>query len=116
MAKNAVDQGISVLSFRIFNVDRALKNAEGIWLKIKHEGATYLIPSILRSSEEKLLSHLDNPGHKIINLGTATGSTVLEVVKAAEVAIGRKLILNLPIRELVIAMHLLQAIKLQKKY
>jgi len=31
------------------------------------------------------------PGHKIINLGTATGSTVLEVVKAAEVALGRKI-------------------------
>jgi len=39
----------------------------------------------------KSLTHLDKPGHKIINLGTATGSTVLEVVKAAEVAIGRKI-------------------------
>jgi UDP-glucose 4-epimerase len=104
-------------------VGGALKNAEGKWLKIKHEGATHLIPSILRSSEEKPLSifgndwptsdgtpvrdfvhvldladalvksltHLDKPGHKIINLGTATGSTVLEVVKAAEVALGRKI-------------------------
>ena len=37
----------------------------------------------------KSLTHLDKPGHKIINLGTATGSTVLEVVKAAEIALGR---------------------------
>jgi len=123
LAKNAVDKGISAISFRFFNVGGALKNAEGKWLKIKHEGATHLIPSILRSSEEKPLSifgndwptsdgtpvrdfvhvldladalvksltHLDKPGHKIINLGTATGSTVLEVVKAAEVALGRKI-------------------------
>ena len=123
LAKNAVDQGISAISFRFFNVGGALKNTEGKWLKIKHEGATHLIPSILRSSEEKPLSifgndwptsdgtpvrdfvhvldladalvksltHLDKPGHKIINLGTATGSTVLEVVKAAEGALGRKI-------------------------
>ena len=123
LAKNAVEQGISAISFRFFNVGGALKNADGKWLKIKHEGATHLIPSILRSSETKPLSifgndwptsdgtpvrdfvhvldladalvksltHLDKPGHKIINLGTATGSTVLEVVKAAEVALGRKI-------------------------
>ena len=123
LAKNAVDQGISAISFRFFNVGGALKNAEGKWLKIKHEGATHLIPSILRSSEEKPLSifgndwptsdgtpvrdfvhvldladalvksltHLDKPGHRIINLGTATGSTVLDVVKMAEVALGRKI-------------------------
>ena len=123
LAKNAVDQGISAISFRFFNVGGALRNAEGKWLKIKHEGATHLIPSILRSSEAnplsifgndwptpdgtpvrdfvhvldladalvKSLTHLDKPGHKIINLGTATGSTVLEVIKAAEVAIGRKI-------------------------
>ena len=123
LAKNAADQGISAISFRFFNVGGALKNNEGKWLKIKHEGATHLIPSILRSSEEKpllifgndwptsdgtpvrdfvhvldltdalvkSLTHLDKPGHKIINLGTATGSTVLEVVKAAEVAMGRKI-------------------------
>jgi UDP-glucose 4-epimerase len=126
LAKNAVEQGISAISFRFFNVGGALKNAEGKWLKIKHEGATHLIPSILRSSEGKPLSifgndwptsdgtpvrdfvhvldladalvksltHLDNPGHKIINLGTATGSTVLEVVKAAEIALGRKINFN----------------------
>ena len=123
LAKNAVEQGISAISFRFFNVGGALKNADGKWLKIKHEGATHLIPSILRSSEEKPLSifgndwptsdgtpvrdfvhvldladaliksltHLDKPGHKIINLGTATGSTVLEVVKAAEIALGTKI-------------------------
>lgn len=123
LAKNAVNQGISAISFRFFNVGGALKNADGKWLKIKHEGATHLIPSILRSSEAnplsifgndwptsdgtpvrdfvhvldladalvKSLTHLDKPGHKIINLGTATGSTVLEVVKAAEIALGRKI-------------------------
>ena len=123
LAKNTVDQGISAISFRFFNVGGALKNAEGKWLKIKHEGATHLIPSILRSSEAnplsifgndwptadgtpvrdfvhvldltdalvKSLTHLDEPGHKIINLGTATGSTVLEVVKAAEVALDREI-------------------------
>ena len=123
LAKNALEQGLSAISFRFFNVGGALKNAEGKWLKIKHEGATHLIPSILRSSEEKpllifgndwpttdgtpvrdfvhvldladalveSLTHLDKPGHKIINLGTATGSTVLEVVKAAEIALGRKI-------------------------
>lgn len=123
LTKNAAEQGISAISFRFFNVGGALKNAEGKWLKIKHEGATHLIPSILRSSDTKPLSifgndwptsdgtpvrdfvhvldladalvksltHLDKPGHKIINLGTATGSTVLEVVKAAEVALGRKI-------------------------
>ena len=123
LAKNAAEQGISAISFRFFNVGGALKNAEGKWLKIKHEGATHLIPSILRSSVGKpllifgndwptsdgtpvrdfvhvldlvdalvkSLTHLDKPGHKIINLGTATGSTVLEVVKAAEVALDREI-------------------------
>ena len=123
LAKNAVEQGISAISFRFFNVGGALKNSEGKWLKIKHDGATHLIPSILRSSETKPLSifgndwptsdgtpvrdfvhvldladalvksltYLDKPGHKIINLGTATGSTVLEVVKAAKIALGREI-------------------------
>jgi len=123
LAKNAVDQGISAISFRFFNVSGALKNTEGKWLKIKHEGATRLIPSILRSSEEKpflifgnnwptsdgtpvrdlihvldlvdalvkSLTHLDKPGHRIMNLGTATGTTVLEVVKATEAVLGRKI-------------------------
>jgi UDP-glucose 4-epimerase len=121
LAKNAVDQGISAISFRFFNVGGALKNAEGKWLKIKQEGATHLIPSILRSSEEKpllifgndwptsdgtpvrdfvhvvdlvealvkSLLVLDQIGHRIINLGTATGSTVLEVVKIAEKILGQ---------------------------
>ena len=35
LAKNAVDQGISAISFRFFNVGGALKNTEGKWLKIK---------------------------------------------------------------------------------
>ena len=123
LAKNSVDQRISTISFRFFNVGGAIKNSEGKWLKIKHEGATHLIPSILRSSKEnpllifggdwpttdgtpvrdfvhvldlvdalaKSLTYLDEPGHKIINLGTATGSSVLEVVKAAEIALGRKI-------------------------
>lgn len=123
LAKNAIEQGISAISFRFFNVGGALKNAEGKWLKIKHEGATHLIPSILRSSDTKPLSifgndwptsdgtpvrdfvhvldladalvksltYLDKPGLKIINLGTATGSTVLEVVKAAKLALGREI-------------------------
>ena len=123
LAKNAVEQGISVISFRFFNVGGALKNTEGKWLKIKHEGATHLIPSILRSSDTKpllifgndwptsdgtpvrdflhvldladalvkSLTYLDKPGLKIINLGTATGSTVLEVVKAAKLALGREI-------------------------
>ena len=123
LAKNAVEQGISAISFRFFNVGGALKNAEGKWLKIKHEGATHLIPSILRSSEEKpllifgndwpttdgtpvrdfvhvsdlvdalvkSLMHLDKPGHKIINLGTAIGSTVLELVRITEEVLDKKI-------------------------
>jgi UDP-glucose 4-epimerase len=39
----------------------------------------------------KSLTHLEKPGNTIINIGTATGSTVLEVVKAAESALGRKI-------------------------
>ena len=123
LAKNAVEQGISAISFRFFNVGGALKNAEGKWLKIKHEGATHLIPSILRSSEEKpllifgndwptndgtpvrdfihvldlvdalikSLNFIEKPGHKVINLGTSTGSTVLEVVKVTEKTLNRKI-------------------------
>ena len=123
LAKNAADQGLSAISFRFFNVGGAHKNTAGKWLKIKHEGATHLIPSILRSTSDKPLSifgsdwptldgtpvrdfvhvvdlasaliksldHLNKPGHKIINLGTATGSTVLEVVKASEAALGREI-------------------------
>jgi UDP-glucose 4-epimerase len=123
LAKNAESLGISTISFRFFNVGGALKNKTGKWLRIKHEGATHLIPSILHSSVSKpllingkdwptsdgtpvrdfvhitdlvnalvkSLTHLEKPGNTIINIGTATGSTVLEVVKAAESALGRKI-------------------------
>ena len=123
LAKNAASLEISTISFRFFNVGGALKNSDGKWLRIKHEGATHLIPSILHSSEArpllingndwptsdgtpvrdfvhvtdlvnalvKSLTHLDKPGNTIINIGTATGSTVLEVVAAAESALGRKI-------------------------
>ena len=123
LAKNADLLEISTISFRFFNVGGALKNSDGKWLRIKHEGATHLIPSILHSSEEnplfingndwptsdgtpvrdfvhvidlanalvKSLDHLEKPGNTIINIGTATGSTVLEVVAAAESVLGRKI-------------------------
>jgi len=113
---NARKLGISSICFRFFNIGGALKTKQGIWLKIKHEGATHLISSILHSSSEKpllifgndwptkdgtptrdfvhvvdladalirALDSLDKPGNQIINLGTATGSTVLEVVRTAE--------------------------------
>ena len=123
LAKNAASLDISSISFRFFNVGGALKNRDGNWLRIKHEGATHLIPSILHSSEAKpllingndwptsdgtpvrdfvhvtdlvnalvkSLTHLDKPGNTIFNIGTATGSTVLEVVAVAESALGRKI-------------------------
>ena len=123
LAKNAASLEISTISFRFFNVGGALKNIDHKWLRIKHEGATHLIPSILHSSEAKpllingndwptsdgtpvrdfvhvtdlvnalvkSLTHLDKPGNTIINIGTSTGSTVLEVVAAAESALGRKI-------------------------
>ena len=123
LAKNADLLEISTISFRFFNVGGALKNRDGKWLRIKHEGATHLIPSILHSSEANplliygndwpttdgtsvrdfvhvtdlvnalvmSLTHLEKPGNTIINIGTATGSTVLEVVAAAESALGRRI-------------------------
>jgi UDP-glucose 4-epimerase len=123
LAKSASKLGISAISFRFFNVGGAVKIKDGIWLKIKHEGATHLIPSILHSSESsplsiygndwptsdgtptrdfvhlsdlvdalvKSLNFLEVPGHQIINLGTAKGSTVLEVVMAAEKALNKKI-------------------------
>ena len=123
LAKNAASLEISTISFRFFNVGGALKTSYGKWLRIKHEGATHLIPSILHSSEDnpllingndwptadgtpvrdfvhvtdlvnalvKSLTHSKKPGNIIINIGTATGSTVLEVVAAAESALGRKI-------------------------
>jgi len=47
---NAIKSGLSAISFRFFNVGGALKTKEGNWLKIKHEGATHLIPRTLHSS------------------------------------------------------------------
>jgi len=123
LSKNAASLEISTISFRFFNVGGALNNSDGKWLRIKHEGATHLIPSILHSSESKpllingndwstsdgtpvrdfvhvtdlanalvkSLAHLEKPGNIIINIGTATGSTVLEVIAAAESALGRKI-------------------------
>jgi UDP-glucose 4-epimerase len=123
LEKNSSDLGISAISFRFFNVGGAVKNMDGKWLKIKHEEATHLIPSILHSSESspllifgndwpttdgtpirdfvhltdlvdaltKSLNYLEKPGHQIINLGTAIGTTVLEVVSAAEKALNKKI-------------------------
>jgi UDP-glucose 4-epimerase len=123
LAKSASEIGISAISFRFFNVGGAVKNKDGKWLRIKHEGATHLIPSILHSSESsplliygndwpttdgtptrdfvhltdlvdaliKSLNYLDKPGHQIINLGTAKGTTVLEMVSAAEKALNKKI-------------------------
>jgi UDP-glucose 4-epimerase len=123
---NAKELGISTISFRFFNIGGALKTNEGNWLRIKHEGATHLIPSILHSSSDKPLlifgndwptkdgtptrdfvhvvdlvdalikglNRLDKSGNQIINLGTATGSTVLEVVKTAEKSLNRVISYN----------------------
>jgi UDP-glucose 4-epimerase len=123
LAKNAADIGLSAISFRFFNVGGALQTKEGEWLKIKHEGATHLIPSTLHSNENKPLQifgndwptedgtptrdyvhvidiadaiikslvHLEVPGHTIINLGTAGGSTVLQVAETAEKVLNRKI-------------------------
>jgi UDP-glucose 4-epimerase len=123
LEKNAQSLGVSSICFRFFNIGGALKTKAGNWLKIKHEGATHLIPSILHSSTEKpllifgndwptkdgtptrdfvhvvdlvealikSLNKLNKPGNQIINLGTATGSTVLEVIKSAEKALSRSI-------------------------
>jgi len=123
LEKNAQSLGVSSICFRFFNIGGALKTKAGNWLKIKHEGATHLIPSILHSSTEKpllifgndwptkdgtpmrdfvhvvdlvealikCLNKLNKPGNQIINLGTATGSTVLEVIKSAEKALSRSI-------------------------
>jgi len=123
LRKSAKSLGISAISFRFFNVGGAVKNSNQEWLKIKHEGATHLIPSILRSSDTSplliygndwptsdgtpvrdfvhlsdlvdalvsSLNYLQNLGHEIINLGTANGSTVLEVTQAAQVALKREI-------------------------
>ena len=123
LEKNAELLGLSSICFRFFNIGGALKTKKGNWLKIKHEGATHLIPSILHSSTEKpllvfgndwptkdgtatrdfvhvvdlvdalikSLNNLDKLGNQVINLGTATGSTVLEVIKSAELALNRSI-------------------------
>jgi UDP-glucose 4-epimerase len=123
LEKNAKLLGISSICFRFFNIGGALQTKKGNWLKIKHEGATHLIPSILHSSNEKpllifgndwatkdgtptrdfvhvvdlanaltkSLTKLDVPGNQVINLGTSTGSTVLEVVKTAEVSLKKSI-------------------------
>ena len=123
LEKNAQSLGVSSICFRFFNIGGALKTKAGNWLKIKHEGATHLIPRILHSSTEKpllifgndwptkdgtptrdfvhvvdlvealikCLNKLNKPGNQIINLGTATGSTVLEVIKSAEKALSRSI-------------------------
>ena len=121
--ENAASFGISSISFRFFNAGGGYKNSAGKWLRIKHAGATHLIPSILHSSDVnplaiygkdwpthdgtpvrdfihvsdlanalvKSLNFLDKPGNTVINLGTATGSTVLEVIQAAELSLNRKI-------------------------
>jgi len=123
---NAKNMGISTICFRFFNIGGALKTKEGSWLKIKHEGATHLIPSILHSSSNKpllifgndwptkdgtptrdfvhvvdladalikALNSLDKAGNQVINLGTATGSTVLEVVKTAQKSLNKVISYN----------------------
>ena len=123
LAKSAADIGLSAISFRFFNVGGALQTKQGGWLRIRHEGATHLIPSTLHSNEDnplhifgndwptedgtpardyvhvidiadaiiKSLVHLEVPGHTIINLGTANGSTVLQVAQAAEKVLNRKI-------------------------
>ena len=123
LTQNAAIFGISSISFRFFNAGGGYKNSAGKWLRIKHEGATHLIPSILHSSDVKplaiygndwpthdgtpirdfihvsdlanalvkSLNFLSKPGNTIINLGTATGSTVLEVIQAAESALNHKI-------------------------
>jgi UDP-glucose 4-epimerase len=123
LEENAKSLGISSICFRFFNIGGALQTKKGNWLKIKHEGATHLIPSILHSSNEKpllifgndwatkdgtptrdfvhvvdlanalikSLTKLDVPGNQVINLGTSTGSTVLEVVKTAEASLKKSI-------------------------
>ena len=120
---NSKSLGISSISLRFFNVGGAVKTDAGKWLRFKHEGATHLIPNILKSSAEKpmpifgkdwptkdgtqirdyvhvsdladallnSLTKLEEPGNQIINIGTSTGSTVLEVLAAAETVLNKKI-------------------------
>jgi UDP-glucose 4-epimerase len=123
LEKNAKSLGISSICFRFFNIGGALQTKKGNWLKIKHEGATHLIPSILHSSTEKPLlifgndwatrdgtavrdyihvcdiasalfksiNYLSLPGNVVINLGTAKGYTVLEIINQAEEVLSKNI-------------------------
>jgi len=123
LESNSKTLGISSISLRFFNVGGAVKTNAGKWLKFKHDGATHLIPNILKSSAEKpmpifgndwptkdgtqirdyvhvsdladallgSLTKLEEPGNRIINIGTSTGSTVLEVLAAAETVLNKKI-------------------------
>ena len=123
LESNSKTLGISSISLRFFNVGVAVKTNAGKWLKFKHDGATHLIPNILKSSAEKpmpifgndwptkdgtqirdyvhvsdladallgSLTKLEEPGNRIINIGTSTGSTVLEVLAAAETVLNKKI-------------------------
>jgi UDP-glucose 4-epimerase len=123
LESNSKSLGISSISLRFFNVGGALKTNNGKWLRFKHEGATHLIPNILKSSADRpmpifgkdwptkdgtqirdyvhvsdladallnSLAKLDEPGNQIINIGTSTGSTVLEVLAAAESVLNKKI-------------------------
>jgi UDP-glucose 4-epimerase len=123
LESNSKSLGISSISLRFFNVGGALKTNNGKWLRFKHEGATHLIPNILKSSADSpmpifgkdwptkdgtqirdyvhvsdladallnSLAKLDEPGNQIINIGTSNGSTVLEVLAAAERVLNKKI-------------------------
>lgn len=123
LESNSKSMGISSISLRFFNVGGALETKGGDWLRFKHEGATHLIPNILKSSADRPMSifgkdwptkdgtqirdyvhvsdladallnslaKLDEPGNQIINIGTSTGLTVLEVLAAAETVLNKKI-------------------------
>jgi UDP-glucose 4-epimerase len=59
-----------------------------------HDGTPirdFIHVSDLANALVKSLNFLNKPGNTIINLGTATGSTVLEVIQAAESALNHKI-------------------------
>jgi UDP-glucose 4-epimerase len=60
LESNSKSLGISSIALRFFNVGGALKTKEGKWLKFKHEGATHLIPNILKSSVDKPMAIYGN--------------------------------------------------------
>jgi UDP-glucose 4-epimerase len=51
----------------------------------------YVHVSDLADALLKSLDKLDEPGNQIINIGTSTGSTVLEVLAAAENVLNKKI-------------------------